>query len=409
MTPGARAQTAIEILDQVLTGAPAEQSLTAWARRSRFAGSGDRAAVRDHVFDALRCLRSCAAAGGQPTSGLAEDPATSGRALILGLMRLSGEDPDRIFTGEGYAPPPLTDAERAGGASTLDALSPEDQRDLPDWLWPLFRDSLGDDAEAAARALRQRAQVHLRVNTRKTDRAGAIARLAGDGIEAEPHPAADTALRVTEGARRIRNAAAFTDGLVELQDAASQAVCAALPLSDGLRVLDYCAGGGGKTLAMAGRANLKLFAHDADPRRMRDLPKRAARAGVEVTCLESADLAAAGPFDLVLCDAPCSGSGAWRRSPEAKWRLTPDRLEKLQATQSEILCDAANLVARGGHLAYATCSVLSAENNNKVHEFVEENFDWKINFSRSWGLIASDGTPDSASADGFHLSTVEYC
>ena len=406
MTPGARAQSAIEILDQVLAGAPAEQALTAWARRSRFAGAGDRAAVRDHVFDALRCLRSAAAAGGMPTKGLEDEPGTTGRALVLGLLRLSGLDPARILTGEGYAPAELSAEEQAGGCSTLDDIAPKHRHDLPDWLWPHFQESLGPDAGNAAQALRHRAEVYLRVNAGKADRDRAIERLAGDGIVAELHPAAPLALRVTEGARRIRNAAAFRDGWVELQDAASQAVCAALPLKDGMRVLDYCAGGGGKTLAMAAAADIRLFAHDADARRMRDLPARAERAGVQVSCLETKDLDAAGPFDLILCDAPCSGSGAWRRSPEAKWRLTRDRLTALQKTQSGILNNAAPLVAPNGFLAYATCSVLELENNRRVLEFLEDKSGWEMQFSRSWPVTVDDSDTDYAETDGFHLSIV---
>ncbi len=379
MTPAARVQAAIEILDVYLAGKPAEQALTGWARRSRFAGSKDRAAVRDHVFDALRSQRSLAALGGAET----------GRGLMLGACRRDGVDPDTVFCGDGHAPAPLTEEERAAGhapAAGAEAL------DIPDWLWPAFRDSLGDEAEAAARTLQHRAPVHLRVNLAKTDRVAAIAALAGDGVVAGPHAAAETALEVTEGARRIRNAAAYLDGRVELQDAASQALVGALPLKDGMRVLDYCAGGGGKTLAMGARAQLKLFAHDAAPNRMRDLPERAARAGLAVELLDGAGVDRAAPFDLVLCDVPCSGSGAWRRAPEGKWRLTPEALDDLTRTQAEILDRAAGLVAPGGLLAYATCSVLTAENGDQVAAFLRRHPDWSCRWQRGWAVQAgTDG------------------
>ena len=144
---------------------------------------------------------------------------------------------------------------------------------------------------------------------------------------------------------------------------------AALDLPPGARVLDYCAGGGGKTLALAARCEATWFAHDALPRRMADLPARAARAGVEVQLCDTADLAALAPFDVVLCDVPCSGSGTWRRAPEAKWRLTPSDLDAFAARQDAILSDAAGLVAPGGRLIYCTCSILREENEAVIDRF----------------------------------------
>ncbi|WP_264213535.1 RsmB/NOP family class I SAM-dependent RNA methyltransferase [Leisingera thetidis] len=384
MTPAARLQAAIEILDLILAGDPAEKALTSWGRRSRFAGSKDRAAVRDHVFTALRCLRSHAAMGG----------ARSGRGLILGALREAGRDPDEMFNGQGHAPAPLTDAERLlpplpEGAGAVD---------IPDWLWPEFSTSLGLQAEAAARALRSRAPVHLRVNTVRGTIGAAQEALASEGITTRPHPAAATALEVIEGARKLRNAEAYQDGLVELQDAASQAVVAHLPLEDGMKVLDFCAGGGGKSLAMVAQAGIRLFAHDADARRMKDLPARAARAGAPVSVLSSADLERHGPFDLVLCDVPCSGSGSWRRAPEGKWRLTADGLQALQQTQSEILCKAAGLTAPGGFLAYATCSMLDRENSVQVQGFMRQNPAWSLAAEKSWQV--QDGT------DGFYVAVL---
>lgn len=386
MTPAARLQAAIEILDQVLAGEAAEKALTSWGRRSRFAGSKDRAAVRDHVFTALRCLRSHAALGG----------ARSGRGLILGALREAGTDPDSVFTGVGHAPAVLTAEERQLPAS-LEADSPE-ALDIPDWLWPEFRASLGAGAVDAARALRSRAPVHLRVNPRRGSVAEALERLRADGIEATEHPAARMALEVVEGARRLRNAEAYQSGLVELQDAASQAVVEQLPLSDGMKVLDYCAGGGGKALAMAAQADIDLFAHDADPRRMKDLPQRAARAGAKVSCLATDALDSAGPFDLVLCDVPCSGSGSWRRAPEGKWRLTAERLQDLYQVQASILREAARLTAPGGYLAYATCSMLRGENTEQVQRFIQDNAGWKLVCEHSWKV--QDGT------DGFHVAVL---
>ncbi len=383
MTPAARVQAAIGILDEILAGAPAERALTGWARRSRYAGSKDRAAVRDHVFDALRCRRSLAALGGAKT----------GRGLMLGACRRDGIDPDSVFSGARHAPPPLSDEERrAGGEPRAGA----EALDLPDWLWPRFRDSLGPRAESCARALQRRAPVHLRVNMRRTDAQGAIGALAAEGIECARHPQVAGALVVRSGARRIRQSGAYRAGLVELQDAASQAVVGALPLRDGMRVLDYCAGGGGKTLAMAARARLELYAHDAAAQRLRDLPERARRAGIRVALADATAVDAAAPFDLVLCDVPCSGSGAWRRTPEAKWLLSPARLAELTGIQAAILDRTARLVAPGGVLAYVTCSVLVEENDRQIQAFAARHAGWSCAMQRSWSV--------SDAHDGFFLS-----
>jgi len=382
MTPGARVAAAIEVLDRVRAGVPAEQSLTNWARGARYAGSGDRAAVRDHVFQALRCRRSYACLGGAPT----------GRGLMIGALRAAGTDPETLFTGVGHAPAPLTAAERAGGAPPRTA---GERCDLPDWLVTAFRESLGDGWEAEAQALRLRAPVILRVNKRFNTVEQAIEILKKDGIEAAPSAIADTALTVTAGARRVARSTAYREGAVEVQDGSSQAAMARLDLPDDARVLDYCAGGGGKVLALAARARGQWFAHDADPARMADLPARAARAGVKVARLPPGGAAAGAPFDLVLCDVPCSGSGTWRRTPDAKWRLTPGRLDDLVALQRRILDEAAALVRPGGILAYATCSVLTPENEDRLADFLARHPGWKVLEQRRW--------PVGPEGDGFFL------
>lgn len=380
MTPAARAQAAIDILDQVLDGRPAEQALTGWARKSRFAGSKDRAAVRDLVFDVLRSRRSLAAISGQQT----------GRGLVLGLFRRDGPDPETIFTGAGYAPAELSTEERYDGRAPAD---PAERADIPDWLWPRFSKHLGDTADAVGEILKRRAPIHLRVNLRKGDRAQAIESLGQDGIVATLHSASQSALVVVEGARKIRNSSAYRSGLVELQDAASQAVVDAIPLRDGQRVLDYCAGGGGKSLAIAARADVTVFAHDAAPQRMSDLPDRAARAGVSIPQISGQALSKAAPFDVVLTDVPCSGSGAWRRAPEGKWRLTQEQFDRLLTTQAEILNQTAAMVAPGGVLAYATCSLLEDENDRQIDAFLARYPDWCCVWRKNWSVL--DGT------DGF--------
>ncbi|MBV1895367.1 MAG: RsmB/NOP family class I SAM-dependent RNA methyltransferase [Rhodobacteraceae bacterium] len=380
MTPAARVQAAIEILDDVQAGTAAEQALTRWGRQSRYAGSGDRAAVRDHVFSVLRCLRSFASLGG----------AATGRGLMIGLLKSQSVDLGAIFSGLGYAPSALSDEERASGQEPVEDA---ERLDVPDWIWPLFQSALEGKAEAAATALQHRAPIHCRVNLTKTDVATAIKLMADDGVICSAHPTTPTALIVTQGNRRIRQSSAYTSGLVELQDAGSQSVVNALPLRDGMRILDYCAGGGGKALAMSARAQLDLYAHDLIPERMKDLPERATRAGAQISMLTTEELTDAGLFDLVLCDAPCSGSGSWRRAPQAKWNLTPERLLELENIQYDILQKAALLTAQNGVLVYVTCSILREENVDSVNRFLKEN--------PGWNVIYQETLPITQDTDGF--------
>ncbi|SFI86624.1 RsmB/NOP family class I SAM-dependent RNA methyltransferase [Celeribacter neptunius] len=364
MTPAARLSAAIEILDDVLAGENAERVLTTWARGHRFAGSKDRAAIRDHVFDALRCRRSYAWLGG------AGEGRPSGRQLMIGALRAAGTDPDALFCEDRFAPRPLTEAERGAGAALEEA--PQGVRlDCPDWLLPLYEETLGDTLEPVLGLMRQRSEVFLRVNNRKSTLGHALELLADDGIEAVPHPLSECALKVTRGARSVARSQAYLTGVVELQDAGSQAIIDALPLHDGLEVLDYCAGGGGKSLAMGAHADLSLTAHDVDPARMQDIAPRASRAGLTIKTARKSELA--DGYDLILCDVPCSGSGAFSRSPQGKWALTAARLDVLKGLQAEILEEVAPMVRPGGTLAYATCSLFRAENQDQVAGFVSRH------------------------------------
>lgn len=359
MTPSARVAAAIDILDRVLAGQPAEQALITWARRNRYAGSGDRHAVRDLVFDAIRCKMSYAGLG----HGL------TGRGLMIGRLRAAGDDPSEIFTGEGYGPPPLTVTEAADPSplSELDAL------DCPAWLAPQLRQDLGQSFEETCALLRERAPLFLRVNLRKGDLSEAREMLKRDGIEAQPHDLSATALRVKSGLRKVQRSDAYLSGLVEIQDAASQAVCDRIPVRPSDRVLDLCAGGGGKTLAPASRVAAQFFAHDVNSQRMQDLPERAKRAGISVSQIPTRELDRHAPFDVVVADVPCSGSGAWRRQAEAKWQLTADRLSELVDIQAKLLDQSLSLVGAQGTIAYVTCSVLQAENHHQILAFLERH------------------------------------
>jgi len=388
MQAGARVAAAIEILDAILAGRPAEQALTNWARAHRFAGSGDRAALRDLVFSALRCRRSHAALGGSET----------GRGLLLGQLAEAGEDAKTLFTGRDHAPPPLSAAERAHLAAPP-ALAGNVALDCPDWLAPRLEAALGADFAPVMQLLRARAPIFLRVNAARATRDEAVEALAAEGVTARAHPLAATALEVTGNARRIRAGRAFAAGLVELQDAASQAVVEVLPLGGAGHVLDYCAGGGGKALAMAALApGARIVAHDADPGRMADLPARAARAGVEIALAGTGDLSRADAFDLVLCDVPCSGSGAWRRSPEGKWRLDAEMLARLCETQARILADAAPHVRPGGVLAYVTCSLIDDENGGQTRAFLAGASAWQLELERRFSPLQG--------GDGFYLAVL---
>ncbi len=290
---------------------------------------------------------------------------------MLGRLRALGEDPEVIFTGEGYGPAPLTEAERV--VPDQDGVPEAVRLDLPDWLMPALRTSLGDDLPDVARALQTRAALGLRVNLARCDHAQADRVLQEDGIESAPHPLAEAARFVTANGRRLRASRAYCEGLVEVQDPASQAVVEALlPVPAGARILDYCAGGGGKALALAAATGAEVFAHDVNPARMQDIPARAARAGAKIRRVTTKETVALGPWDLILVDAPCSGSGAWRRQPEAKWALDAARLSALQEIQSQVLSEAAAILAPGGRLAYATCSVLKAENEDRIDAFLAQ-------------------------------------
>lgn len=382
MTPGARVAAAIEILDSIKVGQPTEQALTRWARNSRFAGSKDRAAIRDHVFDVVRHWRSDAVRGGADT----------GRGRMIGRLRAQNADLDSLFNGVGHSPAPLTNSERAPGAIPVDK---GDIWDLPDWLISRFEASLGGIAEITARALTERAPIGLRVNMVRASRADAQHELSEMDIDTVTNPRAETALTVLEGARRIRNCGAYTSGNVELQDAASQAAVECV--SGTGRVLDFCAGGGGKSLALDA-AGWRVTAHDVHAARMRDLPARAERGGHNIAIYLPEELAQVGLFDAVFCDAPCSGSGTWRRSPAAKWALTPDGLHGLVSTQADVLDAARSHVSPDGLLYYATCSLLNEENEAQIDAFCARHPKWHCTALKRW--------PVDEWGDGFFLATL---
>src|SRR5690625_1448013 len=371
MTPAARIAAAIEIIDIWRAGEEGlDRVLTAWGRAHRFAGSGDRHAFAVYVYPAVRRVRSAGFVAG------AGSHEADGRALLRGSLMLDGVEPAQFFTGQRYAPPPLGEDEATPPRPLSDA--PRAIRlDLPDWL----EAELAGIEEDALAELRERAPLDLRVNLLKADRDEAIAALAEDGIVVDPLPLSPTALRVRERPRLVARSRAYREGLVEIQDTASQAAAALAGARPGETVLDLCAGGGGKALALAAAMGGKgrLITHDASPARIAPLGERAGRAGAEIEIVESARLGAlAGVPDLVFVDAPCSGSGAWRRNPDAKWRLTEAALEELLAVQDRLLQQAASLAGEDGRILYATCSLLRRENGERVDAFLAKTQGWRV-------------------------------
>lgn len=373
MTPAARLSAAIELLDTILGGQPAGLTLTNWGRQSRYAGSRDRAAVRDIVFDCLRSRRSLEFSSGR----------SDGRGLVTALAHQQDLPLENLFTGEKYAPAPLTDEEQNKLAQSSEADDPV-RLNYPDFLDVELKASLGGEFETVMSEMSRRAPVDLRVNRMRSDVDSVIASLAVDHIEVERVPTVQTALRVVENPRRVSQSAAYKDGLVELQDASSQAATWFADAEPGMQILDYCAGGGGKTLALydAIKGVGSVTAHDIATVRMNDLPVRAARAGARISIARPGhkSLVPEG-FDLVFVDAPCSGSGSWRRTPDAKWRFSKENLDNLLITQREILDRAAGFVRSGGVMNYATCSMLNCENTAQVEQFLSRNSDFELDRS----------------------------
>jgi 16S rRNA (cytosine967-C5)-methyltransferase len=359
MTPAARLQMAIEILEALEnTSQPTDRFLKGWLRTRRFAGSGDRRAIAERVFQVQRHRAALAHRMGSDTA----------RALMIAAVLDGGEDIDALFTG-GYGPAPLTGAEHAAIAAGAAPMPDWVRGEYPPWLEPELQRAFGDNLLNEMQAFIGRAPTDLRVNTLKAARSEVLESLCAQGLEATPTPYAPHGIRIAGDAGKLSETALFQSGAFEIQDEAAQiasALCAARP---GMRVLDLTAGAGGKSLALAAAMENKgeIVASDVRGEALAELEKRAARAGARIIrtlCLDHE--LPRGLFDLVLLDAPCSGTGTWRRQPELRWRLTRGRLAELTALQDRLLDQAARLVAPGGRLFYATCSILPVENQDRI-------------------------------------------
>jgi 16S rRNA (cytosine967-C5)-methyltransferase len=429
MTPGARASAAIEVLTDIAERKrPAADALKDWGLAHRFAGSGDRAAIGNLVFDALRRRASCAHAMGDD----------SPRALVLRTLVASwGMAPEAVAAladGSRFAPAPLTPEELACLKRELPADAPAFIRgDYPEWLDSSFQRAFGAQAAEEGAALATRAPVDLRVNTLKATRDKVLHALRR--FEAAPTPYSPLGVRIAAGSGPSRSPhveaePAHGKGWYEVQDEASQIATRLSGAHPKEQVLDLCAGAGGKTLALAAAMENtgQLYAYDADRLRLRPIFERLKRAGVRNSqVLDPGNTQALaeleGKMDRVIVDAPCTGSGVWRRRPDAKWRLSPQMLEARLAEQRAVLDQAARLVKPGGRLAYITCSVLPPENREQVDAFIGRFPEFGIvPWAPLWERAAfsaappqsADGsaetlqmTPRSFGADGFYVAVLQ--
>src|SRR5256886_13202763 len=429
MTPAARLSAAIELIETIdAQRVPAAKALKEWGTAHRYAGSGDRAALAGLIWDVLRRRASSA--------WIMDDDRP--RARVLGMLKLErGLDVDAIATlcdGGRFAPEPLTEGERAALASrsTADA-PPHIAGDYPEWLDGYLTQVFGDDRAAEATAMASRAPLDLRVNTLKAKREKVLGSTAHLGTTSTPWSPIGLRIELGADARNpgIHAEEDFIKGAIEVQDEGSQLAALFSAAKPGEQVIDLCAGAGGKTLALAAMMQGKgrLIATDHDKRQLAPIYERLSRAGVHNADVRApkgdadplADIKASA--DLVLIDAPCTGTGTWRRNPDAKWRMRPGALEVRLKDQIEVLNRAAALIKPGGRIAYVTCSVLRSENGDQIRSFLGRHPEFSIQplsetASVLWdkaedfenaALKSAEGwlmTPRRTGTDGFFVSVL---
>ncbi|WP_455373500.1 RsmB/NOP family class I SAM-dependent RNA methyltransferase [Limibacillus halophilus] len=389
MTPAARLQAAIELTAVLLPlERPADQLVASFLRSRRYIGAGDRRRVLEIAYGVLRCRAKLLWWLERQGFETGDEEGTA-RALVIAFLILLEEwSADRLagsFDGQRYNPPRLSDAERhlakalEGQQLEQEEMTPAILFEVPDWLWEAFEETFDEFVGEELQALLYEAPVDLRVNRALTTREKAKQALAAEEIETEETPLSPLGLRVLDGRAPIAASKAFREGLVEVQDEGSQLIALMVGAKPGMRVADFCAGAGGKTLALAGEMENKgqLLAMDVMKGRLDRAQVRIRRAGyhnIERKLLRDHRdpwlKRRKGKFERVLVDAPCSGVGAWRRNPDARWRIGPEEIERLSQLQGEILESAQRLVQPGGRLVYATCSLLAQENENQVAAFL---------------------------------------
>jgi 16S rRNA (cytosine967-C5)-methyltransferase len=419
----------IEVLAEVIERhRPASLALAEWGRSHRFAGSRDRSAIGTLVFDALRRRASLGWRMGE------DAPRALALAALRDVWRISPEEIAAICDGSQHAPGALTEEERrrleAGEEVFADAPGWV-RAELPEWLYAEFVAGFGDGSAAEGRALAERAPIDLRVNTLKADRPRVLKALEKYG--AEPTPFSPWGVRIAPPGPQDKNPnveaeAGHGKGWYELQDEASQLATLLSGAGPRLQVLDLCAGSGGKTLGLAAlmQNTGQVHAYDSDKQRLRPIFERLKRAGARnVQVLPAGDTASlaslGGRMDVVVVDAPCSGSGVWRRRPDAKWRISREALEQRIQEQREVLTRGGHCVKPGGRLLYATCSMLPSENRKQVDWFLQTHPDYvQIAWRQMWPasavgpMPASEDTdpslqltPASHGTDGFFVSILQ--
>ena len=427
MTPAARISAAIEVLSDIeARRRPAPDALKDWGLSHRFAGSGDRAAIAGLVYDALRRRASSAYVMGAATP----------RAVVIGMLHLardlSVEAIGALFDGSRFAPQPLSTDELTNLASaSLEGAPAPIVGDYPEWLDPSLAAVFGEARAQEGAALASRAPLDLRVNLLKSDRVATASELSEYALTETSWSPWGLRLQVPPDAKSpaIQSDPAFLKGDIEIQDEGSQIAALLSGAQPGEQVVDLCAGGGGKTLALAAMMQNKgqIFATDTDKRRLAPIHARLERAGARNVQVRTprgpAELLTDldGSIDLVLIDAPCTGTGSWRRNPDAKWRLRPGALEQRRKDQVAVLDRAVPLVKPGGRIAYITCSVLDEENGAQVRDFLGRHGEFSVEkpetvaqalgergylFCRA-ALLTETGilmTPRRTGTDGFFVS-----
>ncbi|MEM8937599.1 MAG: RsmB/NOP family class I SAM-dependent RNA methyltransferase [Pseudomonadota bacterium] len=432
MRDSGRLAAAIEILDDFASRrTPLKIAIADWARGARYAGAKDRAWISGLCLDALRRRNSLSVLMG----------ADNGRALAFGAMRarwgLSLETLAEIAAEGPHGPGALSEEEKDCLSSPKigDNVANHIRGDFPEWLSPHIERAFGEDAIDEMRAFAERADIDLRINTLKAEPEQALSALKK--VKASPAPLLKTAARIAAPPASEKPAAitvipAFNKGWVEVQDLGSQIAAAAAGDIKGAQVLDYCAGGGGKTLALAALMENagQIYAYDRDPRRLKPLFHRAKRAGARNLQIRSpsgsTDLEdLKSKMDVVFVDAPCSGAGTWRRHPDTKWRLTEKQLATRMGEQDQVLREAAAFVRPGGKLIWVTCSFLMEENEDRLAAFLDEHegfqFSPVLDGLRALGLLTNDRalkacetadgalrlTPRRVRTDGFFIAVLE--
>lgn len=416
MKQAAQLQAIIELLSSIdTTERPAEKLAHDYFRSRRFIGSHDRRFIMETIYKILKnqsLLNWWTIKQGYPAEGQA--PLQAARMRLLCYLWLVEKSEilkiNSLFNGDTYAPPPLSKSERRLIQETLkdEPLPPWVEGDFPEWLYPSLKRIFKDNLIPEMRAFQTQASVDLRVNLLKNTRQEAQQILEREGISTIERPYSATALRCSEKSL-ITSSKAFQQGLVEIQDEASQCAAHLLQAKPGQCLLDFCAGAGGKSLAIAANMDNKgrLIATDIADWRLKRSKERLKRAGIHNTELRLITSPhdkwlkkQKNRFDGILIDAPCSGTGTWRRHPEQKWRLKPKDLKELNHIQLELLEAASPLVKEGGRIVYATCSILCEENEDIIHGFLVNHPDYTLL------PISSDNsylrmTPFQHETDGF--------